>query len=105
MKFSFSTLMVLISLNLTFSQNSSDKGSLPYYQIPDYPEAYTPENVAARLIDGLGYRYFWATEGLTEKDLEYRISEDSRTTLDGAYYVVKIHCSDGKKRTDFECTG
>ncbi|MCG8310673.1 MAG: hypothetical protein MI975_25010 [Cytophagales bacterium] len=53
---------------------------LPYHQIPDYPEAYTANNVAARMIDGLGYRYYWATKDLREKDLAYKPSEDSRTT-------------------------
>ena len=53
---------------------------LPYRQIPDYPDSYTPENVAARVIDGLGYRYFWATEGLTGKDLEYRPGNGGRST-------------------------
>ena len=57
-----------------------DKVDLPYRQIPDYPDSYTAENVAARVIDGLGYRYFWATEGLTEKDLEYRPGNDGRST-------------------------
>ncbi|MGB0839357.1 MAG: DinB family protein [Chitinophagales bacterium] len=60
----------------------------PYYQIPDAPETYSNVNVAARMIDGLGYRYYWATEGLTETDLDYRPSEDSRTareTLDHLY--------------------
>ena len=54
---------------------------LPYYQIPDYPEDYSPGNVVSRMIDGLGFRYYWATEGLTQKDLEYKPSEEARTTL------------------------
>ena len=32
-----------------------------YYQIPEYPEKYTSENVTARMVDGLGFRYYWAT--------------------------------------------
>jgi uncharacterized damage-inducible protein DinB len=57
-----------------------DSQGLPYYQIPDYPESYSPENVAARMIDGLGFRFYWATEGLTEKDLEYTPGNDGRST-------------------------
>ena len=52
---------------------------LPFYQIPDYPESFSAPNVLARTIDGLGYRYHWATKGLTEEDLAYKISEDSRS--------------------------
>ena len=55
--------------------NSTD---LPFKQIPDYPEDYTSGNVLARMIEGLGYRYYWATEGLTPKDLAYKPSEDAR---------------------------
>ena len=58
---------------------------LPYYEIPDYPEKFTDCTVAARMIDGLGFRYYWASEGLTEKDLAYKPSESGRSmdeTLD-----------------------
>ena len=50
-----------------------------YYEIPDAPESYNAYTVAARMVDGLGFRYFWATEGLTDQDLDYRPSESSRT--------------------------
>lgn len=52
---------------------------LPFYQIPDYPESFSAPNVIARTIEGLGYRYHWATKGLTEEDLAYKPSEDSRS--------------------------
>lgn len=61
---------------------NEDMKALPYYQIPDYPEAYTAGAVAARLIDGLGFRYYWATEGLREEDLQFRPNETARTTLE-----------------------
>ncbi len=57
-----------------------DNSNMPYYQIPEYPDTYTPENVAARMIDGLGFRYYWATEGLTKKDLEYTPGNEGRST-------------------------
>lgn len=58
----------------------SDQAPLPYKQIPDYPESFTPGTVAARVVDGLGFRYYWATEGLRQEDLDYKPSEDGRTT-------------------------
>lgn len=60
---------------------------LPYYQIPDYPEDYSPGSVAARMIDGLGFRYYWATEGLTQKDLDYKPSEDGRTCMETLEHI------------------
>lgn len=76
---------IFVMTNQSNAQNqgaslAKKDGELPYRQIPDYPKSYTPENVAARMIDGLGYRYFWATESLREEDLVYKPSEDSRTT-------------------------
>lgn len=53
---------------------------LPYYEIPDYPETYTAGAVAARMIDGLGFRFYWATEGLRKEDLAYKPGNDTRTT-------------------------
>ncbi len=33
-----------------------------------YPERQDANGVVMRLIDGLGYRFYWATQGLTESD-------------------------------------
>lgn len=67
--------------------------SLPYRQIPDYPEAYNACTVAARMVDGLGFRYYWATEGLRQADLDYSTTPESRTsaeTLDHIYGLVNV---------------
>ena len=61
------------------SVSATVESTIPYHQIPDYPEEYSAATVAARMIDGLGYRYYWATESLREEDLDYKPSEDSRT--------------------------
>ena len=52
---------------------------LPYRQIPETPEEFTAEKLAARMIDGLGYRYYWSTELLKPEDLQYKITEEART--------------------------
>lgn len=58
-----------------------------YYQIPDTPKMYTAATVAARLVDGLGFRFYWATEGLTEKDLQFKPSKDARTSLETIEHI------------------
>ena len=65
----------------------AQKMELPYHQIPDYPEDYGPGNVVSRMIDGLGFRYYWATEGLTQKDLDYKPSEDGRTCMETLEHI------------------
>ncbi len=63
---------------------------LPYYQIPDYPENYTSATVAARMIDGLGFRYYWATESLREEDLNFKPNEDARTSLETLDHILSL---------------
>lgn len=60
---------------------------LPYKQIPESPEDYTPGNIVARIIDGLGYRFYWATEGLTDEDLAYKPSKDGRSVLETIEHI------------------
>jgi len=89
MKFSIIIYVLFIS-TVAMTQN---KDKLPYYEIPEYPESYTAGTVSARMVDGLGFRYYWATEGLTEKDLGYRASESGRTsaeTIDHLYGLSKF---------------
>lgn len=69
-----------------YNANAQEK-ELPYQQIPDHPEEYGPGNMVARMIDGLGYRFYWATEGLTEKDLAYKPSEDGRSILETMAHI------------------
>ena len=72
---------------MTISAQSQDQ-SLPYYQIPEAPDDYSAGNVLGRLLDGLGFRYYWATEGLRDEDLQFRPTEESRSideTLDHLY--------------------
>ena len=103
MKKSVIFLMLLMGMN-SFSQET--KGDASYYsEIPTAPVVYTPGAIVARMIDGLGFRYYWATEGLTETDLSYKPSEDARTleqTLDHIYGLSKtIVNSAEQKPTDF----
>lgn len=80
-------LLILFIAN-SAARSQGNKMDLPYHQIPDYPETFTTGNVIGRMIDGLGYRYYWATEGLRKEDLSFKPSEDARSmgeTLDHLY--------------------
>ena len=80
-------LITIISLLPIFLLMGQQTEELPYHQIPEAPEQYTPAAVAMRMIDGLGYRYYWATQDLTEADLSYKPSEDSRTILETLKHI------------------
>ena len=79
------SLILFLSLFLLNPMNAQEE--LPYYQIPDYPEDYSPGSVAARMIDGLGFRYYWATQGLTQKDLDYKPSKDGRASIETLRHI------------------
>lgn len=61
--------------------------TLPYRQIPDAPEKYNAATVAARAIDGLAFRYYWATEGLRQQDLDYRTTPESRSSAETIEHI------------------
>ncbi|MDD7914447.1 hypothetical protein [Polaribacter ponticola] len=66
----------LIALIIFFTMNSQEK--LPCYEIPKMQENYSAPNTVARMIDGLGFRYFWSTQGLRAEDLAYQPKGDGR---------------------------
>ncbi|MEL7146654.1 MAG: hypothetical protein AAFO69_09825, partial [Bacteroidota bacterium] len=74
--------ILLVTVILLHTNSTVMAQGLPYKEIPSYPADYTPGNIVARTIDGLGYRYYWATEGLSEHDLNFKPSDDARTTLE-----------------------
>ncbi len=84
--FLYTILLLAIS-----SINAQDmKTDLPYAEIPAYPEKYTASTVAARMIDGLGFRYYWATEGLRAEDLAYKLNEDARTSAETINHIYDL---------------
>lgn len=64
--------------------------TLPFRSIPDYPERATPGAVVARMIDGLGFRLYWATEGLRPEDLDYRPTPESRSILETLRHIAAL---------------
>ena len=81
-------LLIVMSLGKSFGQ--SDTEILPYYEIPEAPESFTAGTVASRAIDGLGFRYYWATEGLREEDLSFQPNVDARTTMETIEHIFGL---------------
>jgi uncharacterized damage-inducible protein DinB len=84
-----------IAANSTKESESMDKTTItsenpPYHEMPPASEKYTNATVAARMIDGLGYRYYWATKDLREEDLAYKISEDSRAAGETLHHLYEL---------------
>jgi hypothetical protein len=84
-------LMVVIGIMSSVTLLAQESGNTDYYrQIPVYPDSYTATNVAARLIDGLGFRYYWATNGLREEDLKFRPNEKARTSMETLQHIYGL---------------
>jgi len=71
-----------------FTMTSQEK--LPYYEIPEAPKKFTSGTTASRMLDGLGFRYYWATEGLTENDLSFKPTEEARTTEETIDHILGL---------------
>lgn len=84
----FVILLVFISFGM--QSQTKLKTELPYYEIPDYPESFTAGSVAARMLDGLGFRYYWATEGLRIEDLAFRPNDMARTTAETIDHIYGL---------------
>lgn len=61
-----------------------------YYEIPDAPQEFSGTTVAARMIDGLGFRYYWATAGLSESDLSYQPVDGARTVEETIDHILTL---------------
>lgn len=81
-------LLIMLIICTIFTGNAQEK--LPYYEIPEAPETYTEGTVVSRLIDGLGFRYYWATEGLRPDDLNFRPNEEARRSLETIKHIYGL---------------
>ncbi|HEY5692493.1 MAG TPA: hypothetical protein VIS49_13635 [Cyclobacteriaceae bacterium] len=77
--------VLLLSVLCTTNVHCQDQ--LPYSEIPAYPPSYTPGTVAARVIDGLGFRYYWATEGLRDEDLNFKPGAEARSSRETLQHI------------------
>ena len=95
MKFQFSFIFLLLFSFTLIAQDDAMEltelpDDLPYYEIPEEPKEMNAEGMVARMIDGLGYRYFWATEDLREEDLAFKAGETNRTTEETINHVYNL---------------
>lgn len=80
--------LFLIAMNAVAQNNNQME--LPYYEVPEYYESYTAGTVTARMIDGLGFRFRWASEDLRTEDLSYKPSEEARTLEETVNHILGL---------------
>jgi len=83
-------MKLILLLVLITSQAIAQQAGLPYKEIPSYPQQYTAANVAARMVDALGFRYYWATEGLRAEDIIFKPNNDARTIRETLTHIFDL---------------
>ena len=61
-----------------------------FYEIKKFDENYSNKAIISRFIHSVGFRYYWATEGLEEKDLSYKPSESGITTRETLEHIYGL---------------
>lgn len=98
-------ILIIIFIPLVSFTQTSYGDDLPFSEIGDYPNEFSQSNIVSRMIEGLGYRYYWATKSLNDNDLNYKPSDDSRTTFEVIKHIheltIMISSSFENKTVDF----
>ena len=80
--------LIIYIFSLNVSSNAQSK--VPYKEIPSYPANYTQGKVISRMIDGLGYRFYWATENLRVLDLNFKPDTLARSTFETMEHIYGL---------------
>lgn len=83
-------MLFVISFTAIVFGSAAQNNNLPYYEIPKEPENFTAGTVASRMVDGLGFRFYWATEGLRAEDLAFKPADDSRTSEETIRHIYEL---------------
>lgn len=83
-------ILILLSITITSAQNKVEATKLPYYELPENTKKFTAGTVAAKQVDALGFRYYHATNNLTQKDLAYKPTDSVRTSLETIQHIYDL---------------
>jgi len=84
MKLAYSLTLLFFVSSFAMAQ------ALPFSQIPEAPKQLTPSATILRMVQGLGFRYYWATEGLRKEDLDYRPSREGSSSLETLQHLYGL---------------
>lgn len=90
MKNKYFVSFLLALLCISFSVKGQE---LPYRNIPKAADKFTAGSLMSRMVDGLGFRFYWATEALQFDDITFRPSEEARSieeTVDHIYGLTLL---------------
>ena len=68
-------ILILLTSSEIYSQDRNY-----FYEIKKIEDNYSNNSIVSRFIHSVGFRYYWATEGLRDQDLSYKPSETGIST-------------------------
>ena len=68
--------------------NAHPDAASVFYQIAEYPQRLQATTALVRLVDGLGFRFLWATAGLDAQDAEFRPAADVKSIGELTDHIV-----------------
>jgi len=81
----------ILFINLFIIQfMAAQEAQLPLKEIPAAPDNFSSGNMVARMIEGLGFRYYWASKDLREEDLAYRPSDNARNMMETLQHIYGL---------------
>jgi hypothetical protein len=64
--------------------------SFDFRSLPPGPAAVSGSAVLVRLVEGIGFRFTWATEGLREQDLAFRPTPETMCIAEQTGHVLEL---------------
>ena len=64
--------------------------TLPFSSIGSYSDSFTSTTVLSRMIEGIGFRFYWATEGLRPIDLDFKPCKDGRSCYEAIEHISML---------------
>lgn len=80
-------IILFFLINATAMAQKKQIQELPFKSIPEASKNYESGNIVVRMIEGLGYRYYWATDGLQAGDLDYKPSDSGQSTKETLKHI------------------
>lgn len=81
--------LLQLFLILSFNMNAQNN-NLPFFEISSEKNHYTSVNIIYRLIEGVGFRYYWASKDLKKKDLDYKPSSSSISSYETLEHIYVL---------------
>lgn len=70
--------------------NAHPDAASVFYQIAEYPQRLQATTALVRLVDGLGFRFLWATAGLDAQDAEFRPAADVKSIGELTDHILRM---------------